>query len=152
MAGALSARLAAAADRAAFEELWAGWQAHMGGRVPPEVTARSWAKIVTPASGLQAMLAFEGAEPMGFGVISRAPFAWTGDDIFYLQDLYVVPHGRGRGVGAALLTAIYAHGDAEGAPQVMWMVDEEDTELQGFYERHALRTPYRRYMRLAWPW
>lgn len=152
MAGALSVRLAEAADRSAFEILWAGWQAHMGGNVPPEVTARSWAKILTAGSGLQALLASEGDEPMGFGIIGRMPFAWTGEDIFYLQDLFVVRQARGRGVGAALLQGIYEHADAVGGRQVFWMVDEDDTELQGFYDRHAIRTSYHRYMRLPWPW
>lgn len=152
MAGALTFRLAEAADRAAFENLWASWQAHMGGSVPPDVTARSWDKMVAEGSGLQALLAFGDDEPLGFGIISRAPFAWTGEDVLYLQDLFVIPHARGRGVGGALLKAIYAHADVVGAPQVFWMVDEDDPELHDFYGRHATRTPYRRYMRLPWPW
>lgn len=152
MASTLTIRLAEAADRATFEDLWSGWQAHMGGSVPPEVTARSWDKLVTEGSGLQALLAFGDGEPLGFGIISRAPFAWTGEDVFYLQDLFVVPQARGRGVGGALLNAIYAHADAVGAHQVFWMVDENDSELHGFYGQHAVRTPYQRYMRLPWPW
>lgn len=152
MASALTVRLAEAADRAAFENLWASWQVHMGGNVPSEVTARSWGKMATEGSGLQALLALDGDEPLGFGIISRVPFAWTGEDVFYLQDLFVVPRARGRGVGGALLNAIYSHADAAGAPQVFWMVDENDTELHGFYDRHAIRTPYNRYMRLPWPW
>jgi GNAT superfamily N-acetyltransferase len=152
MAGALSIRLAEDRDRAAFETLWAGWQMHMGGRVPPEVTALSWRKIVTPGSGLEALLAFANEEAAGFGIVSRTPFAWTGEDILYLQDLFVAGHMRGRGVGAALLKAIYAHADAAGASQVFWMVDDGDPGLEAFYDRHALRTPYRRYTRWPWPW
>jgi len=32
------------------------------------------------------------------------------------------------------------------------MVDETDERLQRFYQRHAIRTPYVRYMRTPWPW
>ena len=152
MAGELNIQLAADADRAAFDRLWAGWQVHMGGQVPPHVTEKSWSMMVTPGSGLEALLAFDGTQALGFGIVSRTPFAWTGEDILYLQDLFVLPQARGRGVGGALIRGIYAHADASGASQVFWMVDEDDPELQGFYARHARRTPYHRYMRLAWPW
>lgn len=152
MVGALSVRLAEAGDRVAFEALWAGWQAHMGGNVPPGVTARSFTRMITPGSGLMLFMGFEGATAVGFGAVSRTPFAWTGEDILFLQDLFVTPAARGRGVGAALLKAIFAHGDAVGAQQVFWMADDDDLELQTFYARHAIRTPYHRYMRRPWPW
>jgi GNAT superfamily N-acetyltransferase len=97
-------------------------------------------------------MAFERDEALGFANISRTPSAWTGDDILFLQDLFVAPAARGRGVGTALLKGVYSHGDAVGAPQVFWMVDEDDPELQGFYARHGVRTPYHRYMRRGWPW
>lgn len=152
MAGALSVRLAGMSDRAQWLALWQGWQDHMEGHVPDRVTESTWNRIVTPDSGLWSFMAFDGGEALGIAVVSRTPFAWTGDDILFLQDLFVTAEARGRGVGAALLKEVYAHGDAVGASQVFWMVDEHDPELQGFYARHGVRTPYHRYMRRGWPW
>lgn len=139
-------------DEAAWRGLWQEWQAHMGGRVPEHVTEASWQKIITPESGLLALIAWSDSVAVGFANLSLTPFAWTGDDTMFLQDLYVQPSARGLGVGTALLKAAYAEADLLGAPQVFWMVDEKDPELQAFYGRHARRSPYVRYLRNDWPW
>jgi GNAT superfamily N-acetyltransferase len=59
---------------------------------------------------------------------------------------------RGKGVGANLLQAVYDLADEVGASQVIWVADEHDVPLQRFYDRHAVRTHYVRFMRRDWPW
>jgi len=140
-------------DKDAWLGLWLEWQHHMKGAVPADVTERTWARAQAPDSGLQILLAFapEG-RAIGFATVSLTPFAWTASDIAFLQDLFVQGRARGKGVGEALLRAVYRHADEKGATQVFWMVDETDGELQRFYERNGIRTPYLRYMRTPWPW
>ena len=152
MAGPLTVRLAREADHEAWVALWRGWQLHMGGHVPEDVTARSWRKMVTPGSGIECLLVLDGDDALGFGIVSRTYFAWTGEDILYLQDLFVKPDARGRGAGSALVDGIHAHADAVKAQQVFWMVDADDPELQAFYDRRGIRSPYLRYLRRSWPW
>ncbi|CAN5161187.1 GNAT family N-acetyltransferase [soil metagenome] len=140
-------------DRADWERLWSQWQAHMHGTVPQAVTDRTWTMLCDGASGLHALIARddEGAA-LGFAHVSLTPFAWTGSQIMFLQDLFVAAGARSDGVGAGLLRAVYSLADKLGATQVFWMVDEADARLQAFYARHAVRTPYLRYMRQGWPW
>ena len=38
------------------------------------------------------------------------------------------------------------------ARHVFWVADERDVPLRRFYERHAVRTHYVRFMRRDWPW
>jgi len=143
----------AAADRADWERLWREWQTHMSGEVPASVTAASWDLMMRENGGLTALIARDAdGAALGFANVSTTPFAWTGGLIVFLQDLFVSEAARGDGVGEALLKAVYAHADAIGADQVFWMVDEDDPRLQGFYARHAICTPYLRYMRRPWPW
>ncbi|WP_119392288.1 GNAT family N-acetyltransferase [Taklimakanibacter lacteus] len=144
---------AGAGDKADWVRLWRLWQRHMSGEVPENVTERTWQMALAPASHLLILLARAGTgEAIGFATVSFAPFAWTGSDVAFLQDLFVDEARRGSGAGEALLKAIYAEADLRGASQVYWMVDETDGTLQRFYERHAIRTPYLRYMRTPWPW
>jgi GNAT superfamily N-acetyltransferase len=140
-------------DEADWMRLWGDWQRHMKGAVPAEVTRRSWRLALDPDSRLIILLARSSdGEPLGFATVSFAPFAWTGSDVAFLQDLFVSESARGQGAGEALLKAVYADADERGASQVYWMVDETDAKLQRFYERNAVRTPYMRFMREPWPW
>lgn len=144
---------ARAEDETDWMRLWGDWQRHMKGTVPAEVTKHSWRQALAPESRLVIFLARRGdGEALGFATVSFAPFAWTGSDVAFLQDLFVSESARGQGAGEALLKAIYADADARGVAQVYWMVDETDEKLQRFYERHAIRTPYVRFMRAPWPW
>lgn len=152
MAHSLTVRRAGAADKAAWTGLWRAWQEHMSGTVPGAVTERSWEMIQSPETGLHALLAFNAETAIGMANVSLTPFAWTGTDILFLQDLFVKPDARGLGAGSALLEAVYALADELKATQVFWMVDETDARLQAFYARHARRTPYLRFMRTQWPW
>lgn len=152
MADALSVAEAVATDRDDWLRLWDGWQHHMAGRVPETATDAAWRMMMTPGSGLAALIARSDRTAVGFATVSLTPFAWTGGPILFLQDLFVAPAARGTGTGTALLKAVYGFAERESASQVFWMVDENDPELQGFYERHAIRTPYLRYMRKDWAW
>ena len=144
---------AMAEDKADWIRLWGDWQRHMKGTVPVEVTEGSWRLALDPQSRLTILLARRSdGEALGFATVSFAPFAWTGADVAFLQDLFVSESARGQGAGEALLKAIYADADARGVAQVYWMVDETDEKLQRFYERNAIRTPYLRFMRAPWPW
>lgn len=148
----LSVREVTAADREMWLFLWRQWQQHMHGAVPEDVSARTWLDFLDPQKDLHALLAMRNEVPLGFANVSFTPFAWTGSAVAFLQDLFVTPDARGQGIGSHLLEATYQLADRLGASQVFWMVDETDEELQAFYARHAIRTPYLRYMRNAWPW
>ena len=144
---------AEARDKEQWIRLWQLWQKHMSGNVPDEVTERTWQMALGPLGNLLILLACSSTgEGIGFATVSFAPFAWTGSDIAFLQDLFVMDGNRGEGAGEALLNAVCARADARGAAQVYWMVDEKDEKLQRFYARHGIRTPYLRYMRAPWPW
>jgi GNAT superfamily N-acetyltransferase len=140
-------------DEADWRRLWGEWQAHMKGGVPDRVTAEAWAAAMDGGRGLHILMGRDAAgKAVGFANVSETVFAWTGGPILFLQDLFVGEAARGQGAGEALLKATYDLADRIGASQVFWMVDEDDERLQGFYGRHAIRTPYLRYMRKPWPW
>lgn len=60
---------------------------------------------------------------------------WTGRAGMHLEDLYVRPAGRGRGVGRALLGALAEHCLANGWPRLEWAVLDWNSAAIGFYRR-----------------
>lgn len=52
----------------------------------------------------------------------------------YLEDLFVQPEYRGRGIGTALLRGLVAVGAARGCGRIDWLVQDWNAEAIGFYE------------------
>jgi GNAT superfamily N-acetyltransferase len=53
----------------------------------------------------------------------------------YLEDLYVSPEHRGKGIGKALITRVAAIAVAEGCPRFEWSVLDWNTPSIDFYHQ-----------------
>jgi len=74
---------------------------------------------------------------------------WKVEDVCYLQDLYTLPEMRGRGVGRALIEAVYAHADRAGTPAVYWLTQGFNATARRLYDRIGVLTPFIEYDRAA---
>lgn len=79
-----------------------------------------------------ALLAGDG--PDGLAVLRYRTALWTGRPEAHLQELYVVPALRGRGIGRALLEATMAEARRAGATGIDLNTGETDVEARGLYE------------------
>ncbi len=59
---------------------------------------------------------------------------WTGRTGIALEDLYVRPEGRGRGIGRALLSELAAIAHQSGYSRIDWSVLRWNKSAIGFYE------------------
>jgi ribosomal protein S18 acetylase RimI-like enzyme len=67
----------------------------------------------------------------------NAEFDTPTPPVALLEELYVRPDLRGRGIGAALLTAAVAAAKDRGVTYVEINVDEGDLDAQRFYRAHG---------------
>jgi GNAT superfamily N-acetyltransferase len=65
----------------------------------------------------------------------------------YLQDLFTLQNERGRGVGRALIAAVYARARAAGSSRVYWQTHETNTVAMQLYDRMAERSGFLVYRR-----
>ncbi|MCT4609793.1 MAG: GNAT family N-acetyltransferase [Pelagimonas sp.] len=72
---------------------------------------------------------------------------WKVEEVCYLQDLYALPDMRGKGVGLALIEAVYAAADAQGAPSVYWLTQDFNDTARVLYDRVGVVTPFIKYQR-----
>ena len=75
---------------------------------------------------------YDGAEA-GFALYFPIYSTWRGPSI-HLEDLFVHPDLRGKGVGKALLTRVAAIALAQGCRRLQWDVLEWNTTAIAFYE------------------
>jgi GNAT superfamily N-acetyltransferase len=88
------------------------------------------------ADGTIAVL-LAGDPPLGVALFRTRPSLWSKGGDTYLEELYVVPEQRGKGIGGALLdTAIKAAREA-GADHFELTTGETDTEARALYESRS---------------
>jgi GNAT superfamily N-acetyltransferase len=72
----------------------------------------------------------------GFALYFYSYSTWEGRPGIYVEDLYVCPEHRGKGIGKALLTRVAAIAVAEGCPRLEWSVLDWNQPSIDFY--HSL--------------
>jgi GNAT superfamily N-acetyltransferase len=78
-----------------------------------------------------------GSDPTGFAYLTLRPAPYFDGPLAQLEELYVVPHLRGRGIGSALLERALELCRERDAGEMHIGVDEVDTDTRRFYERHG---------------
>ena len=78
-----------------------------------------------------------GADPTGFAYLTLRPAPYYDGPLAQLEELYVRPHLRDRGIGTALLTRALDLCRERSAGEMHINVDEVDTDTRRFYERHG---------------
>jgi GNAT superfamily N-acetyltransferase len=57
--------------------------------------------------------------------------------VCYLQDLFTDASVRGKGIGRALITAVYEKAEAAGAPRVYWLTHKTNATAMQLYNKVA---------------
>ena len=69
---------------------------------------------------------------------------WT-RDVCHLQDLFVDPAVRGRGVARALIAGVADAARAQGAPRLYWHTRADNTTARALYDKVARHDGFIRY-------
>lgn len=106
------------------------------------------AALFGPRPAAHALVAEEDGAALGFALYFFNFSTWTGRRGLYLEDLFVRPEQRGRGIGQALLAQCAAIAVAEGCPRMDWAVLDWNRPSREFYESLGARPmtewiPYR---------
>jgi GNAT superfamily N-acetyltransferase len=137
-----------AEDRPEWMRLWRAYLAFYKTDVPPDVYDSSFARLIgDDPHDFHGLIATWDGRPVGLAHYLFHRHGWKIENTCYLQDLYADPEVRGRGVGRALIEAVYAAADAAGSPSVYWLTQDFNSEARKLYDRIGTLTPFIRYNR-----
>jgi len=86
-----------------------------------------------PTPRFHCLIAEWDSKPVGFALYFYNYSTWRGHAGIYLEDLFVRPPFRGKGIGKALFSAVAAIAVAEGCPRFEWAVLDWNTPAIDFY-------------------
>jgi GNAT superfamily N-acetyltransferase len=88
-----------------------------------------------PAPRFWALIAEFDGEPAGFALYFTSYSTWRGHHGIRLEDLYVTPVLRGKGIGKALLARLARIAVEQGCPRLEWDVLDWNAPAIAVYER-----------------
>jgi GNAT superfamily N-acetyltransferase len=130
-----------AEDHAAWRPLWDGYNAFYGRSgptaLPEEITRTTWARFLDEREPMHALVAESGGALLGLAhYLFHRSTIQLGPSC-YLQDLFTVEAARGRGVGRALIEAVYGRARQAGSPRVYWQTHHTNATAMRLYDQVA---------------
>lgn len=132
-------------DYDAWRKLWDGYTAFYKEEVPEEVTQATWKRIFDPASTIQAHVAEENSQILGFATSLIHEATWQIKPICYLEDLFVSEAARGKGVGHALIQHLIDLGHEKGWGRVYWHTNADNARARRLYDQFLPADDHVRY-------
>jgi GNAT superfamily N-acetyltransferase len=124
-----------------WRRLYEGYAAFY--RVPMDdaIAGRLWSWIHDPAHIMEAFLARDKVgTPIGLAHFRAMPRPLGGNEIGFLDDLFVDPAARGREIGERLIKAMADEGKRRGWTIVRWLTADDNYRARGRYDQLAKRT------------
>ena len=129
------------ADYAGWRPLWDGYNAFYGRigetALPEAVTAATWERFFNPGEPVRAWVAQHQDQVVGLAHYLFHRSTTRLRDVCYLQDLFTVEHLRGRGIGRALILAVYEAARQAGCSRVYWQTQASNVKGRALYDNVA---------------
>jgi len=137
----LTIRFVTRQDHDQWLPLWDGYNAFYGRSGPtalaPDITAMTWARFFDGYEPVHALVAESDGALLGLTHYLFHRSTTAIEPSCYLQDLFTGAAARGKGVGRALINAVYAQARLAGSPRVYWQTHETNLTAQRLYDKVA---------------
>jgi GNAT superfamily N-acetyltransferase len=134
-------------DQARWRELWRGYLDFYETTLPDEVYRRTWERLMSKSGTLRGLCVRDPQSGAMLGIVHFLlhESAWTDRSICYLQDLFVAPEARGRGLGHRLIEAVAEEARRLDCARLYWLTQESNVTARQLYDKLAAYKGFIRY-------
>jgi GNAT superfamily N-acetyltransferase len=141
MAAVVSIRFVTREDYAEWLPLWEGYNRFYGRfdgtALPEEITRTTWSRFFDAYEPVWAMVAVADGKLVGLVHYMFHRSTITIEPTCYLQDLFTAEATRGKGVGRALIEAVYTQARLAGVVNVYWRTHASNATARRLYDTIA---------------
>jgi GNAT superfamily N-acetyltransferase len=146
MSNRVMIRSVAPTDFAQWERLWEGYNSFYGRAeetaLPDEITRMTWARFFDAYEPVYALVAEKNGQLLGLAHYLFHRSTIMIEPTCYLQDLFTAETARRRGIGKALIEAVYERAKVAGASRVYWQTHETNLTGIKLYDKVAERSGF----------
>jgi GNAT superfamily N-acetyltransferase len=135
-------RPVATTDFPQWAPLWEGYNTFYKRTLPDEITRVTWARFFDETEPVHALVAEQDGRLLGLVHYLFHRATAMIELSCYLSDLFTSEAARGKGVGRALIEAVYEKARLAGSCRVYWQTHETNRVAQALYEKVAERSGF----------
>jgi GNAT superfamily N-acetyltransferase len=121
-------------DKSQWLKLWAGYLEFYKSTISTEQTELTWKRLINNELKMFGFVAENEDGVIGFTHCLFRPSTWTETDYCYLEDLFVDPNIRGKGVGRALMEKVVEFAKQKKSKRVYWTTQEFNKTARVLYD------------------
>jgi GNAT superfamily N-acetyltransferase len=121
-------------DKDQWLKLWAGYLEFYKSTISSEQTELTWKRLINNELKMFGFVAESEEGIIGFTHCLFRPSTWTETDYCYLEDLFVDPNIRGKGIGRALMNKVFELAKEKKSKRVYWTTQEFNKTARVLYD------------------
>ena len=137
MTGTILIRPVGEDEREAWNPLWAGYLTFYKTALTQDISDLAWTRFHDPDEPMFALGGYVDGRMAGFAHYLFHRSTWAPQRYCYLEDLFVADSARRRGLGRALIEAVYEKAEAAGASRVYWLTQSSNAQARALYDQVA---------------
>jgi GNAT superfamily N-acetyltransferase len=133
-------------DFAKWKNLWDAYNTFYGRAgqtaLAHEITEATWRRFFDASEPMHAFVAHSDGELLGIAHFLFHRSTIQLGPTCYMQDLFTAESARGKGVGRALIHAVYERAKEAGSERVYWQTHETNRDAMKLYDKVAEKSGF----------